>query len=419
MAGEVTLEVVNGLTKKVYDKSGVKQTLPEVAIHTKRIGYDEGSRKVGENYNISVVLRPPNGFTHAGSDGAVRTLKQPRNMVIKQASVTPFEIDLREQVAFAALSRAAEEGEGSFAGLAGEIMKHMKLATANRYEAVMVHGQRGLGIVEAVTDLGGGQADLTITAASWAPGMFWALGEGATFDAFTGTTKNNASGALVLAGIKAAERKLTVTYTGTLASEVAADDVLYFEGAYDGTTFYEMPGLLKQNANTSGTSLGLSASTYSNWKGNTIDVGGPMTFDVLEEALGLVRDRGGAGKLAVFLANKRYGQLVSELKALRVIDSSYNAGKGKTGYSSIAYESRDYGEVEIINHPFYKLGEFQILEEGECGRVGSADMKFGPGGTPVWERVSGSNAVETVLFHDQCVISKMPGHCLVGTGITD
>lgn len=419
MPGEIDLSAVNGLTKKVYDKSGLKQALPGSAIIQKRIGYEKGSRKVGESYNVPVVLRPPNGFTYAGSDGSVRTLKNPRNMVTKQATIIPFELDLREQVAFAALTRAAEEGEGSFAQLAGEVLKWMKFSTANRFEAGIIHGQRGLGVVEAVTDLGGGLADLTITAATWAPGLWWAMGEKSTYDTFTGTTKNNASGPIVLEGIKAAERKITVSYTGTLAAEVAANDVIYFEGAYDGVTYLEMPGFMAQSANTTGTSLGLSAATFSNWKGNTLNVAGPISFDVMEEALGIVRDRGASGKITAYLSNKRYGALVAELKSLRVIDSSYSPGKGKTGYSAIGYESREFGEVEIVNHPFFKHGEFLLLEEDECGRVGSADMEFGVGGTPTWERVANTNAVETVLMHDQCVIAKMPSHCLVGTGITD
>lgn len=418
MAGEVTLETVNGLTKKVYDKSGLKKALPGSAIFQKRIGYEKGTRKVGESYNVPVVLRPPNGFTYSGSEGGVTTLKNPRNMVIKQASITPFELDLREQVAFAALTRAAEEGEGSFAQLSGEILKWMKFSTANRYEAGIVGGQRSLGTVESVT-AEGSNVRVVFTAASWAPGFWWAMGEKATFDAFTGTTKNNASGPLVLEQVVAASRAVDFSFTGTLASEIAIGDEIYFEGAYDGTTFNEMPGLITQSINTSGTSLGLNAATYGNWKGNTLNVAGPISYDVVEEALGIVRDRGAAGKLTLALSNKRYGVLAAELKALRVIDSSYNPAKGKTGYSSLAYESREFGEVEIINHPFFKQGEALIVEEDECGRVGSADMLFGIGDTPTWERVQGSTAVETVLMHDQCVIAKMPSHNIVLTGITD
>ncbi len=298
----------------------------------------------------------------------------------------------------------------------------MKESASCRLEMAIIGGQRPLGIVETVTDLGGQSADLTISAATWKPGLFQALTEGATLDSFTSTTKNNGSGPVILSGIKASERKITVTYTGTLADEIDAADVLYFEGAWDGTTYTEMPGLLAQGSNLTGTSLGLSATTYMAWKGNTYDFGGAVSFDGLEQMLSVLRDRGASGSLSTYMPNNTFGELVSEMRQNRVIDSSYNPKKGKTGFSNIAYESPEFGEVELIAHPFMSWGEIYAQEDSAVARVGSSDLTFGIPGidedAPKFERIAGYTAAECILFTDQCVINKMPARAILGSGVT-
>jgi hypothetical protein len=421
MAGETDYSAINGAAKRVYDKSGLKNSLPGESLLQKRIPYGKGER-VGEAYQIGVVLRPPNGFTYSGSSGDARTLKSARNMVIKQAQVVPFELELREQFTLAALSRAAETSDAAFAQVSGEGMKAMKFSASNRLEMNMLNGQRSLGTVSTVTDNGDSTANIVITDATWRPGLWWALGEKATLDSFTSTTKNNASGPIILEGITASSKTIKISWTGTLGSEIAAGDVLYFEGAWDGTTYTEAPGLIAQASNLTGTSLGLSASTYMNWKGNTYDVAGNITFDALETMCGQLRDRKAAGKISAYFSNKALGVLVSELKALRVIDSSYSAAKGKVGHKGVAFETPDIGEVEILGHGFMAESECLLLNEDDCERVGSSDLTFGIPGTsedaPVFERVQGTNYAECILFTDQATALKTPSKALVGTGIT-
>jgi hypothetical protein len=217
MANEVTFDEVSGLGKKVYDSSGVADYQPSCAIITQDAPWTDMAR-TGESYSMSVVVSPPNGFTYAGSAGGSNALKAARNMVVKQAEITPFELDLREQVTFAALSRLVGENKSSFANLQTTMQKAMKKSAAIRLECAGLRGQRSLGTVEAVTDLGSSQMDITITAATWAPGLWWALGNNATLDSFTSTTKNNGSGPLILKGITRASRKIKVTHSGTYSA---------------------------------------------------------------------------------------------------------------------------------------------------------------------------------------------------------
>jgi hypothetical protein len=422
MAGETSLSDAQGWTRKVYDKT-VKDLRAKNAILQKKIGFDGGTKKIGDTFQVSVTLRYPNGWTYLGSNGAASaTLKQPRPQVNAQASITPFNAMLEERVVYAALLRVAEEGEGAFAELSGEIMKGMKISASNRVEANLIAGQRSLGVIELVTDLGSSQMDLTISEATWRPGLFWALGEGATFDTHDGTnTKNNTGGPLVLAGVKASERKLTVSHAGTFSDEAAATNDLRFEGSYlSGTTFYEAKGLVAQAANTSGDSMGISATTYSNWKGNTHDVGGNISLDVVEEMVGKLRDRGAEGKLELYIANKGYAKLMAEPKVNRVFDSSYSSDKAKSGHSSHSYVTKDVGEIEIINHNFFAQGECLLLNPDDACRVGSCDMEFGVPNTDSdwWFAIPGTPYGGIQLSIDQGPLLKRPGFAMYGSGIT-
>jgi len=418
-SGEVDFADVNGLAKRIYDRD-LKDLRPSSSILQRRIGWEKGTRNIGESYQIAVCLQPPNGFTYAGSAGGLVTLKQARNAIIKQASITPFEMDLREQLVYAALSRAAKEGEGSFKQLTAATFEAMQKAAANRLEMAMIHGQRGLGTVSSVTDNGSNKATITFTDASWAPGMWWAIGVGGTLDSFNGTSKDNSGGPLVVVNIIAASEQVQVSYTGAFGTQIQANDVIYFEGAWDGTTYNELPGLMAQGANTTGTSLGLSGTTYPNWQGNTDNVGGNVSSDVIETEVATLRDRGASGKMSAMGSNLWFSVLMNELKQLRLFDDSYSPEKGKQGFKSVSYYSPEVGEVELVNHPFFKRGEHLIINEEDCARIGSSDLTFGVPGMDeqLFRLVDGSNAVELQLFTDQATVLKAPNHTLVATGIT-
>jgi hypothetical protein len=333
------------------------------------------------------------------------------------------EMDLREQTLWKNVSRMAEQGLGAVESYFGELMKNMKLAAMNRLEATTLLGQNGVGVVESSSGAST-TATVVITAASWRPGFWWAMGQGATFDAYTGTTKNNSSGPLILSTITTSTRTLTFTNTGTATSEVTAADVLYFEGSYDGTTYYEQPGLLVQAANTSGTSLGISATTYQNWAGNSKSIGGVLSFDIVEDLCGELRDRGCADALTVMVANKNYGSLAAELRAMRIIDSSYSPAKQKAGQRSIGFETPEIGELEVAIHPFMAWGDVYIQQDQQIARVGSADIGFGVPGLPnngkeqFLRNIADTNAVELIMYTDQCVANKRPNFSYKATGVT-
>jgi hypothetical protein len=418
-----TFDVVQGGAKRVYD-TVIHNLLPKSAVCVNRASWEKGTRSIGEAYQIPICVIPPNGFTFAGSTGtATTTLKAGRPMKIVQAAVTPFEMDLREQTLWKNISRMAEQGLGAVDSYFGELMKNMKLAAMNRLEATTLLGQNGVGVVESCTG-GSTTATVVITAASWRPGFWWAMGQGSTYDSFTSTTLNNSSGPLILATITTSTRTLTFTCTGTATSECAAADVLYFEGSYDGTNYFEQPGLLVQAANTSGTSLGVSATTYQNWAGNTKSIGGVLSFDVVEDLCGELRDRGCADAISIMVANKNYGGLSSELRSMRIIDSSYQPSKQKTGQRSMGFETPEIGEIEVVIHPFMAWGDVYLQQDQQVARVGSADIGFGVPGLPnngkeqFLRNVQDGNYAELIMYTDQCAANKRPNFSYKGTGVT-
>lgn len=423
MSGEVTATQASGIFKKVY--AGIEELRPESAVLQKRIDFD-GEKLLGESYNVSVALRPPQGFTYAGADGGVVALNAPKNMLIKQATLKGYEIDLREQIAWKALASAIDTGEAAFKNLTAEIVLGMKLAMINRIEASLLHGQRGYGTIESVGAAVGQTSELVITSLTYAPGMFWLLGEGSTWDSWTsftgvGTgTKNNGSGAISLNTVTVENHSINVTFVGTLASEITAGDILFPQGAYDGTTFTDMPGLLLQAENATGTSLGLSAVTYPNWSGNTYAINGPPGHGAIEKGLSRIRDRGCSGGITLYCGGLAYSQLIAEIAAVRNLDASYTSDMAKQGMKAIKYFSPQIGDVEVVYLPCMKWGELLALPTDSVKRVGATDVTFELPGVKerFFRYVEGYNACELMCMTDQAPFLKKPGHAMVFTGLT-
>lgn len=432
MAGEATLTQVNGLARRVYDNV-VHDLRPSCSYLTERASFEKGKR-VGESYQVAIALVPPNGFTYAGNAATATgptTLKSGRSMVIKQASAVPFELDLREVVLWATYSRLQEQGDGAIAQYYTELMSALKMAAATRLEVSGYLGQYsgGLGTVDTggVTDLGGQLASVVFSAATWRPGLWWALGQGATFDFFTSTTKKN-SAAFVLQSVDAVNRKVFFTFTGAIGTQVNVADQCFPEGAWDGTTFFDMPGLISQGSNTSGTSLGISASSstgFMNWKGNTKSISGNFTLDILEDICGELRDRGASArsKLSAYLANKNFGLVLAEVRAQRIVDSSYNSGEQKIGNRGVTFESKEVGPIELNPYPLAAWGEVYVQVDPMTMRIGSSDISptipgtGGDGGIDLI-KPSGTNNFESLMFSDQAFVNKRPNHTYFVTGVT-
>lgn len=391
----------------------------------KRVPFNGKLKRMGQSFNIPVVMQPPNGVTYIGKDPTASSLLAGRPMSIQEAIAYSYELDVMEQTPWAVFDRM-KGGESSVEAYMAILMLFLKRTAQTRKEVSMLLGQYGLGTIDSVTD-NTTYATLVITAATWRGGLWWMLGPGATLDSFTSTTKNNASGAVVLIGVNPTARSIDVTFTGTLASEITAGDVLYPEGAYDGTTHYDMPGLLVQNSNTTGTSLGLSATTYKNWAANTAAVGGVFTEDAEEYYLGLLRNRGGKGKMTVYLPEPTWRDRVGQHGGKRVFDDSYTPNKQVAGEQEFDYSTKVYGRVEHELLSFLADSEIMLQIDDNCTVVGSRDTRLGiPSRLGDDVDSEGSNLLhvpatnygESYATHDLGVVQRMPSSAMVLTGVT-
>ena len=423
MAGEVTFEAVDGLSKKVYAET-VKDTLPPSSILQRMFPLSR-SERLGDTYEQAVMLDPPNGVTYEGSEGDVVTLVQPEGMVIKHAQLPPFATSLREQTAMAAFSRMQSKGAGAIESYIGRTMIAMKSSISNRVEASLLLGQSptGYGVVESVTGVNADYADVVFTPGSFAAGIFHRFGgrsKWATWQA-GGTVRSNTDGAIKLQRVDAKNRTVRFKITGTVAATFVATDILFPYSSRTGASAYrEALGLIGQASNTTGTSLGIDAGTYPTWAGNTANVGGNLAWANLETYFAELRDRGAEGKIVAFTSSLLWANLSAQLQTMRTVDSSYSPAKGRQGFKSLAHATHTIGDVEIIEHPFMPQGQALLLPEDSVERIGSSDVVFGVPGRDdqMWQYVQDKNAVELRCYTDQSILLSAPSHAYALSGIT-
>jgi hypothetical protein len=121
---------------------------------------------------FGVVLQKEQGFTYAPSSGAnsgVQTLNAAVAGYIGQAQVEGFAIYLRSRLSYDAAAKASKAGKKAFAQAYGAVLKNMKESHQYRLECSLLYGRDGLGTVS-----GNSTGTLTITAATWATGI-WPL----------------------------------------------------------------------------------------------------------------------------------------------------------------------------------------------------------------------------------------------------
>lgn len=419
-----TWATADGAAKRVYDQA-VKIAQPAISIIKKRNPIDMSIKRISEGYQLGVLVQPPNGVTYIGSSPTKTTLLPGRPMVIEQAQALSYEMDMQEETPWAVFSRLGDD-QAAIDNYYLLLETAMLRVGNTRHEASLLFGQTSIGTVESV----GGSASagtILVTAATWRSGLFWALGPGATMDAFTSTTKNNSTAAIVLVGVSSTARTLNITCGGTIGSEIAAGDTLWLEGTWDGTTFYDMPGLVGQAANVSGTSMGLSAASFPNWAGNTDSVGGPMTTDVAEVYFGNLRNRSQEGKLTAYMPETVWRQFLEEVQGMRYIDQSYAPTMQKVGNQDIAYTTQRFKDVEFVLHSMLRDTEMLIQKDEACVRVGSRDVEFGipirlggqpdQPGAPVL-LITGTNAGVSYVSSDAGILNREPSCSYSLTGIT-
>lgn len=416
------VSAANGLLKPVFEK--LRDARPANPLRfTNKFGYNR-DKGLGEQLQEAVWLTDEQGFTHDAGTGTVFDLNDSQAAASKKLTGSGAEIVLKSTVAIKLLAAAQKEGDAAFTSAYKGLFKNMTRSMHRRVEvqSMWADHDTGLGIVSAQTDDSGTTQTFSVTAASWAPGI-WAGAENMQVEIYSAdfVTNRTTSDCKVTAVTMPTGGSLgTITVTGTEAQldNVVATDVFKFRGSETA----EGIGMMKSSANA-GTYLGISGATYSQWAGNTHAVGSAnLTWEEIESGIALAVGKGLDQNGCLYVSPKTWGNLNTDLAALRVIDSSYRNEKTDAGTSSIVYHSQN-GMVSVEPYHFMKQGYALFFPEDQdrIGRYGASDVTFEipDRGGEYMKVLEGKNGVEFRAYTDQLVVNRAVSNCCVFSGIVN
>jgi hypothetical protein len=407
MAGENTASTLSAMLKEIYADS-LHNLIPEGVKLIKEVAFSAGDKEIGDKYVQPVALTHEFGFT-VGS-GAF-TLNDAINASYAEAQVEGKNLLLRSAVSYDAAAKASNNKK-SFMKWSEQIIGNMTSSFTKRLEVLHFYGGTSIGKVESEDGAGA----LTISLATWASGI-WAGSEGMQIEAFTALSGGSQHGAtLTVTAVNLVSRIVTVTSSGTVA-DVNADDFLFFKG-FRGS---EMNGLDKIATNAS-TLYNISAATYALWAGNSYSAGSAqLTFSKIQAAVALAVSKGLDEKIVVYCSPKTYGNLNSDLSALRMVDSSYKSKKGENGHENISFYGIN-GEIEIVPSIYVKEGEAFCVPVKRLKRIGSTDVTMRMPGMSEEQLVlqlAGSAGYVMRLFYDGNLFCERPAYLVKITNIVN
>ena len=137
-----TLTTLNGFYKQIYGDSLIN-LIPESAKFIKDVPF-ERRKKLGDKYNVPVVLQAEQGFTYNDGDGTAFALNGALAMGTKNAQVRGAEKVLQSQISYKAAAAATSNKE-AFADATSTLFENMVESMANRLELSSFYGGSSLG----------------------------------------------------------------------------------------------------------------------------------------------------------------------------------------------------------------------------------------------------------------------------------
>lgn len=384
----------------------------------KDIKFIAKDKQNGSLYHQPVVLGLEHGVTFS-TGGDAFTLNDAIAGATKDAQVQGAQMVLRSVLSYTAASRAMANDGKSFESATKFLVGNMLRSMTRKLEIELLYGAGatpagsgagvGYGAVSAVS--GAGPYVITMTTASWAPGI-WAGSEGMIIEfADSGLTATHGTGVVTLVDMDAR----TVTITLSTGTAPVATDILFHNGAFGN----EFAGIHKILSNT-GSLFNISAATYNLWKGNSYNVGGQLSIAHILTAASRAVEKGLDQKVKVYVNPRGWTNLISAETARRTYDGSYKPGEFENGASSIKFHGQN-GEIEVEPSIFVKEGFAYMLIMEELVRIGSSDVTFKrPGqGDEFFRDLESAAGYELRAYTDQAVFSSCPGKMCLLTGIVN
>lgn len=375
------------------------------------------SPRLGKAYEQAVSLSYGAGFSFAGTEGDLYDLNDAQVGLMKTARIDANEYLLREYITNKALARCEDGKKSSFVDATKHVVKGMNVSYSKMMETQLLYGGSGLGKVENVV----GNV-VTITAATWADGIWVASAPSRLVQVYNGNARRVATGGgeiTLAAGGETAARVTKVnpaTRSITLSNvaAIAAGDDIYLAGSKG----KEMLGIHAILSNT-GVLFNIDAADSELWAGNQVAVGGVLTLNKIIDSVTAAVAKGLSGvKTKLFVSTKTFNDLLKELADARTIDASYSTAKQVVGTDAIEVRTAA-GPVEVVPHTFVKGGFAYQLVMDDFIRIGSRDKSFTMPGEDgqFWKEVPNKAAKELRIYSDQAIFCTNPGRQILFTGI--
>lgn len=377
MAANHSSSTLNALWKKVY-AGKIESLIPDFVKATKKYKFEQG-KKIGDEYVQPVIVHRSHGFTRGRG---LQTLNAAIVHQTAQAKLNPMPIYLREIIPYDVAARMTESGEASFILHSKQLVQQMLESAHYRNELEFFYGQDSLGTAESSANSSSTKTVVTISAASWGPGI-WAGAENAKVK-FTKVSDDSlvSSGAdaiFTITAIDPDDRKLTVegTSTGISALDIAIGagdcDVVWLDSMASAKGDQENAGLKKILTNT-GSLFGIDAGTYSMWRGNSYSASNAdLTMRKILASAAKAVGRGLSEDADVWVPSRAFENLNVDQADLR----RYNLreSKAEAGANELCFYGSN-GKLSVIPHPMLKEGDFFVVPPKRVVRTGSTDVTF-------------------------------------------
>jgi len=378
---------------------------------------------MGEKVAAGVITQRSNGFTYGGTQNTAFDLITPKPMQTRRAEVSPNQIVLREYISLATATRGASSAQ-AFGETVGLVVENMMESFGNRLEISLLYGGVELAQFLSKTNPTGSTIKYVVDSQEWAVGL-WAGMEGSVYNFYNGSTllgstdplSANAIGTLTEVDVDSKTVTFEFDATGyTAVNAVAATSVRpYFAGSYNN----DMAGLHKI-CNNAGTLFNISAVDYSLWRSAQYTITGALTVGKVNRLIAKLVGKGLSEDAELFVNPDTWTDMIQDVLAQRLFDSSYSEGRAVLGSKTLAFVSQS-GRIDIYPHNMVKQGYAYLGPVGNrMERCGSTDITMRHPGyqdEKIFLNLPNNNGFELRAFSDQSLFTKKPGLFGIVSGI--
>jgi hypothetical protein len=388
----------------------------------------EKQNLLGANFQVPVVLSYQGGenFTPAGDTNNYRP---PISAKIPYAIADNNEIVHILRLPFGVIAKASNGDDVSFA--TPEVLKMLTLnkSMARSQEISFLHGLSSVGQAASVAYAtpAAGFVTVTMTAATWAPGLFSGV-DGHPYQAVSalpgnsGTLRNDASGnndyifvsrnlttkALVFQGIGAAGTA-SATATSVQTSDylfrstaVGSTAAAGSAGNITGTECAGIKFILSQSA-LGGTLFNIP-TTNTLWSAVQVAIGGTvLSTAALYRTIAALRDNGLEDDVFVITSTRSWSNVLAELQTQRDFDVSYSISKLQSG--TLALElAADGIKINLVSHPYLMWGDTFVSPKSAFMRIGSSEPTMELDGVELAVMSASNSSIEFRMFSAQALL---------------